>query len=219
MSARIGVLALVCLFSLPAIGARRGRFNNSVQNQVPAQPLTPPQSAHNSDGQGSERPPAETIELPAKPVEQMNDQEYADYIQTLPQAIRHFVEVYAIERPGMRFHPLLYQVAQKRAKYCMTVRGGHPSDLNRQVRSGGYKLPRNIPDNGNELESLWAGAVAEDALEGWRGHGPHKVHVFGTQSPYHTHKYFGVGYYASPPGSRGQWVIITAPPQEQSTDK
>ena len=160
-----------------------------------------------SPSSGPKRPVADSKNAPEAHADEA-------FLKSLPPEIQDFIERFKKERPGITFHPKLYEFAQMRAKHCLTVRSGHPHDLNGQVRRFGYQLPRAIPDFGNQLESLWAASNAEGALNGWRGHQPHAVHVFGRTSPYQGHQFFGVGFYRHPGQKNGQWVFISAPKEE-----
>lgn len=137
--------------------------------------------------------------------------EYRDYLKALPPHIQDFIRLYEKARPGVRFDPRLMQVAEFRAKDCLLRTHGHVNDLAKQMRTAGYPLSKeSFPDNmTNQFESLWAASTAQGALNGWAGHGPHAVHVFGQESPWNAYTKVGIGAYPYKGGY--QWALITAP--------
>lgn len=122
----------------------------------------------------------------------------------LPLEIKHFINVYARERPEMQFDLRLYKVAQERAPE-VSQQQPHVADINRRIWNAGYRTPE--PQGANTSESVWGARDAEGALNGWRSSKGHRNHVWGLASWTKDHRYYGVGFQKS----RGQWVILTAP--------
>lgn len=122
------------------------------------------------------------------------------------------------KRKGMKFHPLLFQVALERAKDMAAHnyvghKGFDGHYINWYLRQKGYKLPSWYGADENNCESIAAGqTTAAQAWSAWLGHQPHRIHVVGEDRFWGDQVDFAIAHFSAPSTAiySDFWVFVSA---------
>jgi hypothetical protein len=123
------------------------------------------------------------------------------------------------QRPILRFHPILAQVARERAqdmvdRHYFSHTNPDGNGPNYLVRQAGYVLPDFYGTDraANNIESIAAGnPTASLTWAQWMRSSGHRIHLLGTVPFFAEQIEYGIGYACG--GIYGHyWVVITAKP-------